>query len=141
MRLRRFLAFRGSAGLHSYTVSQEIGGRGVPSFSASEEGKGCSFSSSINKCAPTEGNFLHGLSAQAGGAWRPASENPDLHPTDEDLSVGTPDLGHRAVLPDVARSVRYPMSVYKRMKIRVLLSNVRKMSAIVGREDAREVGA
>jgi hypothetical protein len=75
------------------------------------------------------------------GAWRPASENPDLHPTDEDLSVGTPDLGHRAVLPDVARSVRYPMSVYKRMKIRVLLSNVRKMSAIVGREDAREVGA
>src|ERR1035438_5567884 len=24
----------------------------------------------------------------------PRSENPDLHPTDDDLSVGTPDLGH-----------------------------------------------
>lgn len=24
----------------------------------------------------------------------PGSENPNLHPTDEDLSVGTPDPGH-----------------------------------------------
>ncbi len=28
------------------------------------------------------------------GSWSPRSENPDIHPTDEDLSVGTPDLGH-----------------------------------------------
>jgi hypothetical protein len=28
----------------------------------------------------------------------PWSENPDLHPTDEDLSVGTPDLGHPFIL-------------------------------------------
>ena len=45
------------------------------------------------QCAPTEGYFLHYLRLN----WLPAyprSENPDLHPTDEDLSVGTPDLGH-----------------------------------------------
>jgi hypothetical protein len=30
------------------------------------------------------------------GAILPRSENPDLHPTDEDLSAGTLDLGHPA---------------------------------------------
>src|ERR1035437_9264139 len=44
-----------------------------------------------------------GLAVQADGAcapwglWYPRSPNArDLHPTDEDLSVGTPDLGHPA---------------------------------------------
>jgi|GEM_PF-4544217 hypothetical protein len=32
----------------------------------------------------------------------PRSENPDLHPTDEKLFVGTPDLGH----PDAGATVR-----------------------------------
>ena len=31
------------------------------------------------------------------GLWIPRSQNRDLHPTDEDLSVGTPDLGHPAL--------------------------------------------
>jgi hypothetical protein len=25
-------------------------------------------------------------------SWIPRSENPDIHPTDEDLSAGTPDI-------------------------------------------------
>jgi hypothetical protein len=31
------------------------------------------------------------------GLWFPRSQNRDLHPTDEDLPAGTPDLGHPAV--------------------------------------------
>jgi NDP-sugar pyrophosphorylase family protein len=30
------------------------------------------------------------------GSWSPSSQNQDLHPSDEDLSVGTPDLGRPA---------------------------------------------
>ena len=33
----------------------------------------------------------------------PRYENPDLHPTDEDLSVGTPDLGHPSFVLMLAR--------------------------------------
>ena len=61
VRLRRFLAFRGSARVHSFTVTQEIGGEGGTPFSASEEGKGCSPFSSINYCAPTEVIFCTDL--------------------------------------------------------------------------------
>jgi hypothetical protein len=32
------------------------------------------------------------------GSSYPRSENPDLHPTDEDLSVGTPELEHSFIL-------------------------------------------
>lgn len=49
---------------HSLTGN---GGMGEGTLSASEEGKGRSPFSSINKCAPTEGNLLQGFTGHADG--------------------------------------------------------------------------
>ncbi len=45
-------------------------------------------------CKVREGDLLN-----------PRSQNRDLHPTDEDLSAGTPDLGHTAFWDGRARGL------------------------------------
>jgi hypothetical protein len=37
---------------------------------------------------------VEGISCGARGWWKPGSENPDPHPTEQLRSAGTPDPGH-----------------------------------------------
>jgi protoporphyrin/coproporphyrin ferrochelatase len=82
------------------------------SESASQRASGDAHPSDKNKNVARVGHPIHAEPSKAGvDLCFPRSENPDLHPTDEDLSVGTPDLGHPNEM-----GLGHPVRVYVGMR-------------------------
>ncbi len=62
-----------------------------------EQGRLCGRRAERDSLSPTLRKVREGWGTQHPAEMHfPSSENPDIHPTDKDQSVGTPDLGHPA---------------------------------------------